>query len=299
MEIKYIDRESSKTCVEKVYGDKGIKLLYNSLPGKLISPLLANRLISKLYGGSQDSAKSKEKINPFIKKFNIDIEEYLPQEGRAKDDPYGSFNQFFIRRFKDGVRPFSVDEQDFCAPCEARYYAYKSLTEQDKIPVKGKHWNSHAILGNNSWAEKFDKGPALLARLCPVDYHRFHFPVDGKIITSYAVTGAFHSVNPIALKANSKILSENERYVTIFETKEFGQVAYVEVGAMMVGKIVQTHKESNFKKGQEKGYFLFGGRTVIVFGEKGRWSPDQDILDNTKNGVETFIKLGATLGRKL
>jgi len=298
MEIKYVDRELSETCVEKVYGDKGIEFLYNSLPGNLISPVLAKKFVSKLYGGRQDSPSSKNKILPFIRKFNIEIEEYLPEEGRSKDDPYSSFNQFFIRRFKEGQRHFSVVDNDFSAPCEARYFAYSSLGEGDEIPVKGKYWNSHALLGNKKWAEEFDGGPALLARLCPVDYHRFHYPVDGKRVDSYPVHGKFHSVNPIALKANAKILCENERFVTIFETKDFGNIAYVEVGAMMVGKIVQTHKADNFKKGDEKGYFLFGGSTVIIFGEPGRWSPDQDILENTNNGIETFIKLGATLGQK-
>ena len=108
------------------------------------------------------------------------------------------------------------------------------------------------------------------------------FPDAGKIIEDYAVSGAFHSVNPIALKANQHIFKDNERYVSILETENFGKLAYVEVGAMMVGKIVQSHVEKSFKKGDEKGYFLFGGSTVIVFGQKGKWSPSADILEYEK-----------------
>ena len=225
------------------------------------------------------------------------MDEFLPEEGRKESDPYSSFNQFFIRRFKEGRRPFSNNGDDFCSPCEARYYAYDSLADDDEIPVKGSLWNASALLRNDTLAKDFEGGPALLARLCPVDYHRFHFPDAGKITEDYAVSGAFHSVNPIALKANQHIFKDNERYVSILETENFGKLAYVEVGAMMVGKIVQSHVEKSFKKGDEKGYFLFGGSTVIVFGQKGKWSPSTDILENTKNGIETYVKLGATIGK--
>jgi phosphatidylserine decarboxylase len=299
MEIKFIDRENSKECTEKVYGDKAIELLYETLPGKFISGLLASKMISQIYGGQQDSRSSKKKISPFISNYNINMEEFLPEEGRDTSDPYSSFNQFFIRRFKQGKRVFAEETSQFSSPCEARYFAYEELSESDSIPVKGSLWNAKALLKNDEWAKYFDNGPALLARLCPVDYHRFHFPDSGKVLDSYPIPGAFHSVNPIALKANQKIFKENERFVSILDTENFGKIAYVEVGAMMVGKIIQSTSLENFKKGDEKGYFLFGGSTVIVFGEKGKWSPSRDILVNTKKGIETYVKLGSTLGHAI
>ena len=89
-----------------------------------------------------------------------------------------------------------------------------------------------------------------------------------------------------------------KRHVTILETKNFGRIAYVEVGAMMVGKIVQTHEKVNFMRGQEKGYFLFGGSTVIVLGQKGAWEPSQDIQKWTSKGLEVFfLKLGSSVGK--
>ena len=91
----------------------------------------------------------------------------------------------------------------------------------------------------------------------------------------------------------------NEREVTILETEHFGKLAYVEVGATCVGKIQQTHQGSTFERGDEKGMFLFGGSTVIVLGEPGRWAIDQRILDYTNEGVETYIKMGQTLGNVL
>ncbi|MDH5581098.1 MAG: phosphatidylserine decarboxylase, partial [Bdellovibrionales bacterium] len=82
------------------------------------------------------------------------------------------------------------------------------------------------------------------------------------------------------------------RHVTILDTKNFGRIAYVEVGATMVGKIIQNYKGKTFTRGQEKGMFLFGASTVMVYGEKGLWKPSQDILEHTHNGLEVLIQLG-------
>lgn len=136
----------------------------------------------------------------------------------------------------------------------------------------------------------------LLARLCPVDYHRFHFPDGGRVRESYHVSGRLHSVNPAALKYRGDIFATNERQVSLFESLHFGRLALIEVGALCVGKIVQTYEGSEaVRRGQEKGYFLFGGSTVIVLGEKGAWSPDADILEKTEQGLETWVKLGEGL----
>ena len=223
------------------------------------------------------------------------MDEYLPEDGRTNLDPYSTFNNFFIRRFKEEARTFEKEANLLPAPCEARYFGFESLKDEDTIPVKGRFWSPKALLNSEKWASEFEQGPALLARLCPVDYHRFHFPDDGEVLDSFRVSGKFHSVNPLALKANDKIFQENERQVSILETKNFGKLAYIEVGAMMVGKIVQTYEGNSFTRGQEKGYFLFGGSTVIVFGQKGLWKPDQDILEKTSDSMETYIKLGSSI----
>ena len=155
------------------------------------------------------------------------------------------------------------------------------------------------LVAKEKWAETFSEGPLVVARLCPVDYHRYHYPDDGLVLESYRVPGILHSVNPIALKQKSEIFLKNERQVSILETKNFGKLAYIEVGATCVGKIIQSSKSKNFSRGEEKGYFLFGGSTVILLGEKGAWTPSQDILDWTLKGTEVYLKLGQEMGRKL
>jgi phosphatidylserine decarboxylase len=301
LEIKYYNRITNKIEQEIVYGDKFIEWLYKTPSGKNFSHLICKAPISKIYGAIQDLAFSQKKINPFIKNFNINMNDYLPEEGRNIESPYSTFNQFFIRRFKNGKRPIVANVNEMAAFAEARYYGYENLLSNETIPVKGVNLSSSNLLNHSKWSDLFFEGPLCLARLCPVDYHRFHYPDDGIVLDNYRIHGDFHSVNPLALKAKEDIFITNERHVTILETKNFGKLAYIEVGATCVGKIIQSkplfHNQS-FKKGEEKGYFLFGGSTVIVLGEKGKWKPADDIIKNTKNGIETYLHLGTTVATR-
>jgi phosphatidylserine decarboxylase len=298
MEIQFFNHHTKRIETEKVYGDQLIEWLYQSDTGQILSHFLCKAPLSKLYGLLQDMSTSAKKIKPFVKNYQINLDDFTPEEGRDNSEPYSSFNQFFIRRFKDGKRPFPVEQNQLGAFAEARYFGYKNVSENETYPVKGHYLSSEELLANSKWQETFANGPLLLARLCPVDYHRFHYPDDGIILDDYRVPGAFHSVNPLALKAKPDIFITNERHVSILETKHFGKLAYIEVGAICVGKIVQTKpllKNSEFKKGEEKGYFLFGGSTVIVIGEKGKWTPHAEILENTAKGVETYFHLGTNV----
>ena len=299
MEIMYFNRISNKVEVEKVYGDGAVRWLYHSGIGKLFQRLFCTAPISGMYGVLQDSAASANKIPGFIKNYNINMDDYLPEDGRTMENPYSSFNQFFIRRFKQGRRPIEQTPTLMPAFSEARYFAYESMTDAAQIPVKGQYMSAKALLAHSEWEDVFDQGPLLLARLCPVDYHRFHYPDSGKVLDFYELHGAYHSVNPIALKERPEIFMINERAVTILQTENFGKFAYIEVGATMVGKIIQSTDLKDFKRGDEKGYFLFGGSTVIVLGEKGKWKPTDDLIKHTQGGMETWVPLGQKIAEKL
>ena len=300
-EIQYFNRSKGKVEVEKVYGDKWVKLIYTGVAGKVLAPVFASKFLSKAYGLMQNNMLTQLKVPKFVKNFNIDLSEYQPGSVQVDNQElsYKNFNEFFIRKFKKGKRKFVSEESEMPAFCEARYYAYDSINDDLKVPVKGKFLNAIDLIDDPDLAAPFVGGPLLLARLCPVDYHRYHYPDHGKTTKSFSVHGEFHSVNPIALEVKEDIFIKNERRVSILETKNFGKLAYIEVGAVMVGKIIQTHDElKSFRRGQEKGYFLFGGSTVIVLGEPGLWSPSEDMLENTKNGMETYIKLGECVANK-
>jgi phosphatidylserine decarboxylase len=292
MEVKYFSRVTGKIENEKVYGANAVKWLYENPFAKAISPLICKAPLSKLYGEIQNTSWSKSKINPFIKDFDIPMNDFLPKDGK-----FQNFNEFFIRKFRPGKRTFVENPKEMGAFAEARYFGYESMTADKKIPVKGSFLSSESLLENSEFANIFKNGPLLLARLCPVDYHRFHFPDNGSVITDYRINGLFHSVNPLALKKNPEIFIQNERHVTILNTENFGKLAYIEVGAICVGKIIQTNTlfpGMTFNKGDEKGYFLFGGSTVIVLGENGKWKPSSDILENTNKGIETYLQLGTS-----
>lgn len=298
MEIQFFNHHTKKVETEKVYGDQLIEWLYKSNSGQLLSHFLCKAPLSKLYGAFQNTGLSAKKIESFVKNYKINLDDFLPEEGLDAYSPYSNFNQFFIRRFKPGKRPFSAAENELGAFAEARYFGYSSIKEEETYPVKGHFLSASELLSDSKWSDTFAEGPLLLARLCPVDYHRFHYPDRGTILDEFRVPGLYHSVNPLALRAKQDIFITNERHVTILETEHFGKLAYIEVGAICVGKIVQTNplvQGAKFKKGDEKGFFLFGGSTVIVIGEKGKWVPHTEILDNTKKGMETYFHLGTTV----
>ena len=295
-EIHFIDRETKKIKKEKVYGQWFLDLIYSNFFGRKLRFLFTNRLFSSFYGFFQNLPLSQIKYETFINKYNINMEEFKLDQPNDKV-PYKTFNHFFIRKFKEGKRPFALGPHILPAFAEGRYLVYPEINDSIHFPIKGTYLKASDFLGQyNSWGHYFQNGSLIITRLCPVDYHRFHFPDDGKIIKSYRVSGPLHSVNPIGIQHNQKLYLKNERHVNLLETKNFGKMAFIEVGAICVGKIIQTKKESEFKKGEEKGYFLFGGSSLLVFLEKNQVIFDQDIIQNTHNQKETYIKLGSKMG---
>jgi phosphatidylserine decarboxylase len=245
-EIVFWNRENKRVETENVYGDKLLRLVYETAPGKTFAnQLLARPFLSQAIGVYQDSFLSRYAIEEFIKKYQIKMDEYESKSFR-------SFNDFFIRKFKHGMRPFVQSVTAMPAFAEARYFAYESSRQFSELPIKGKLLAPEKVLGSKEIAEAFVGGPVLLARLCPVDYHRFHFPDHGEIEKHFSLGTQYHSVNPVAIKARPDVFAVNERQVSILNTKNFGKLAYVEVGAMCVGKIVQSHPLNKpFSRGDE------------------------------------------------
>jgi phosphatidylserine decarboxylase len=297
------DRKSQQMITEKIFGESGVRLLYENPIGSAIeSRLLSGKWFSKAYGAYQSSPFSQRAVEPFVRAFEIPMDQYEP-------GPFRTFNDFFIRKFKPGLRPFEAENSRFSAPAEGRYLVFPSVTETTALPVKGATLNGPALLGGHIREGDrpvglrgvdlsiFNGGPGFIARLCPVDYHRFHFPESGRILARARLHGPLHSVNPIALAHRSDLLFRNEREVTILETKNFGQIAYVEVGAICVGKIIQSFPGSReFRRGEEKGYFLFGGSTVIVLAEPGRLEFDRDLVEKSASGQECLVRIGEGIG---
>jgi phosphatidylserine decarboxylase len=260
---------------------------YASRPRRSLTQWLeSRRLYDWLIAAYQNSRWSAREIAPFISKHHIDMSEFKP-------GPYGSFAEFFDREFLPGARRFPAAPEQMGAFSEARYFAWNKLASDQEFPVKGHSLSAAHILGSEQRAEPYVGGPVLLARLAPVDYHHNHYPDHGTTLDHAWIGGPLWTVNQHALQHQEDILFRNHRQVNILKTRHFGQLAFVEVGAMSVGRIQQVHPlDRPFSRGNEKSVFKFGGSAIVVFGQAGSWEPAPDLIENTRKGIETLVRLG-------
>ncbi len=235
---------------------------------------------------------SRFKVKPFIRSFSIDTSEFL--EGV---DSFACFNDFFTRKLNLQCRPMVAGKRVMAMPADARYLVVPRLDRAESFWVKGKEFSVQTLLHSASLAKRYGQGAMAIARLCPVDYHRFHFPCDCLAGSPEPIAGPLYSVNPIALKRNGQILSENKRIVTQLHTEAFGTVLYIEVGATYVGSIHQTFTPGqDYRKGDEKGYFSFGGSCLILLFEPDKIVFDQDLIEFSSKKIEVRGLLGDSLG---
>jgi phosphatidylserine decarboxylase len=289
--IQYIERQSGQMKVEKVPGEYWLHWLYYHPVGQLgLETMVKKKFLSDWYGKQMDKASSKEKIDEFVFEYEIPMEDYVEQE-------YSSFNEFFYRKLKPGARTINQDSLVLISPADGKVLAYPNINEQDFI-VKGYRFNLNSYLQNDSLAHVFKDAALYIIRLCPTDYHRYHFPVTGKIVQSKNVEGDYYSVSPIALRKKVELITMNKRDYSVIRSREFGDIIYSEVAATMVGSMVDTYEDENVLKGEEKGYFKFGGSTIILILHSDSIQIDADIEQNTQNYFETEIKMGEQIGVK-
>jgi phosphatidylserine decarboxylase len=278
------DRKSGKLTQELMPDSPAT---YESRPHRsLVNLLQSHPAYDWLVSMYQNTRLSARKIEPFIRKHHIDMAQFEP-------GPYRTYAAFFERRFKPGVRRFPEEMPVVGAFAEARYFGWKRVQPDQSFPIKGNSLNARDLLGNEERARPFKGGPVILARLAPVDYHHLHYPDDGETLEHASLGNRLWTVNRNALQNQPDILFRNERKVQILRTRNFGLLGFAEIGALSVGRIVQTHPLGRpFRRGSEKSVFRFGGSAVVMFGEPGAWSPSEDILKKTSEGIETFVRLG-------
>ena len=242
-----------------------------------------------------NQAKSREKIVPFIDQFGLEADEFV-----CGVNEFANFNEFFARKLKPSARPVDPDPDAITFPADGRHLCVPDLSRCDGLFVKGEMFDLATLLGDEALVKRFAGGSLLLSRLCPVDYHRFHFPVAGIPAATRLINGPLYSVNPIALRQNIEILATNKRCLTQLETESLGTVLLIEVGATCVGSIHQTYDASlPVAKGDEKGYFKFGGSSTIVIFEPGRVAFAPDLLEQSSRHRELFAKMGDVMGHRV
>ena len=265
-----------------------LKKLYGTFLGRCALKILVCKFVSDLGGWYMNSSLSKRRIAPFIKENKIDMSQYEQRE-------FKSYNDFFTRKIVDGKRPFLADDNVLISPADSKLSCYK-IDQDSRFMIKDTRYSLGELLEDDELAKEYMNGYWMIFRLTVDDYHRYSFIDDGKIIKSKYIPGIFHTVNPIA-NDYYPIYKQNSRNYTIIDSKNFGMMIQMEVGAMMVGKIV-NHNKKYCLKGEEKGYFEFGGSTVIILLKENQVVIDNDIIENTNKNKETVVKLGETIGRK-
>ncbi|WP_294156100.1 phosphatidylserine decarboxylase [uncultured Clostridium sp.] len=293
--IQIYDRNSKSYEEELIAGKKYIEWTYESPAGKKITELIAKRKVfSKLYGMYCDTKHSAKKIPSFVKDFNIDMN--LAQK---KTNEFKSFNDFFVRKLVPEARPIDKNPDVLVSPGDGRLTVYENISLDNIVQIKNMTYSLKELINDHSIAEKYSEGVCMILRLCPTDYHRFHFVDSGIPTETHAIKGYYYSVNPIALNSVPKLFCENKREWSILHSDNFGDILTIEVGATCVGSIIQTYiPDKKVNKGDEKGYFKFGGSTTILFFEKDKIKIDSDILEQSKIGFECKVNCGEHIGVK-
>jgi phosphatidylserine decarboxylase len=291
-QIRLYDRRRGTLGTELVCGRRGMALIYGTAPGRLLAErVLCRPWVSRLYGWLQRRPRSRRRIAPFVAQYGVDLSEAVVPAGG-----YRSFNDFFIRRLRPDARPLDLNPRRLIAPADSRLQVF-TIREQTWINIKGSSVTLPRMLGIDRLDTNFEGGLALVFRLAPSDYHRFGYIAGGRQAAVCTVGGPLHSVNPMALRHKPDIHFSNQRQWCRIENRLLGSVLQVEVGAMLVGSIVQHQPQGGTcHRGHEKGYFQFGGSTVIVLLEPHRVQVDADIVEHSGRGIETMVRYGEAVG---
>lgn len=292
--IRYYHRHRDQLETEQVYGERSLRWAYGNPLGKLALHAFVKRpLFSRWFGHRMNRPASAAKIAPFIRDYGLD-----PAEFADPPESFRNFNEFFYRRLDPAARPIDPDPASLVFPADGRHLGFPRAGDIDSVFVKGQSFDLPRLLGDPALAARYAAGPLVLSRLCPVDYHRYHFPASGIASQSRLINGPLFSVSPISLRLRLACLWENKRVITTLQSPSAGTVLIIEIGATCVGSIHQTFEPgSEVSKGDEKGYFAFGGSSVITLFEPGRVQLADDLLEWSSQNTELYARMGTSLGR--
>ncbi len=293
--ITLLNRHTGRMETERVYGEKWLRRIYGNPLGKLTLHTVVKRaLFSKLYGWAMDRPSSARRVAPFVKAFGLDPVEFADSDLNS----YRTFNDFFYRKLKAGARPVDPRAEMAVLPADGRHLGFQDVSKIKGIYAKGQTFDIPELVGDRALGARYAGGTVVCSRLCPVDYHRFHFPVAGTPHAAVPISGLLYSVNPIALRRCAAYLWKNKRQRVTIDAGAFGLVTIVAVGATNVGTIIETYVPGQpMAKGDEKGYFRFGGSYVATLFEPGRIRLEADLAQAGESGIELYARVGSALGR--
>lgn len=292
------DRITGQIFEEKMrtYIRIGIRLIYALGPVEMrrFQNLLKQYTLRS--GIKYSSPTSAENIQPFVKFHNLDMSEVLEPVQNFK-----TFNEFFYRKLKPDARPCenSAEPRTVVSMADCRLTTFETVKNATELWIKGKNFTIEQLIGSTypSLAKNYINGSIVIFRLAPQDYHRVHSPVNGIMGQPKHIPGEYFSVNPMAVRSHLDVFGENARTVFPIESKEFGTVLVVMVGAMMVGScVVEAEEGQELHRADDIGYFKFGGSTVVLLFEPGKFVADSDLQANSNSRIETCVKVGMSIG---
>ena len=267
----------------------GLKYCYCTRLGKPARSIMTNPFITALMGAYMDTRLSTKRIEGFVRRNGIDMSEYV-------ECGYRCFNDFFTRSIKPGARPVSFDPDVLISPCDGYMSAYR-ISSDSVFSIKDSYYNVEDLVGGSEIAQEYLSGTCLVLRLGVENYHRYCYIDDGFKSRNYHIPGRYHPVQPIVVRKHP-VFIQNTREYTVLYTKNFGIVTQIEVGACLVGRICNHHEAGVIRRGEEKGYFCFGGSTIVLLFKEGAVNIPQEVFDATSEGKEAIVKYGEAIGRK-
>lgn len=288
------DRDTGVILEEKIsaHVKVGLRIIYNGKgkESKKFRNLL--KTLSIRQGKKFDDPTSVKQIESFIKFHHLDMSQCL-------DTTYGTFNEFFYRKLKPGSRTVENKSPKYMvSPADSRLTVFPSIEKSKEIWIKSSKFTINRLTkGYNNDRYNNSNTSMAIFRLAPQDYHRFHCPCDVTVGKPINIDGEYYTVNPMAIRSELDVFGENIRTIIPMKSAEFGNFLMIAVGAMMVGSIVLTCKEGDhIAKGEEVGYFKFGGSTIILLVPGNNIEFDSDLINNTTEQIETLVKVGMSLG---
>jgi phosphatidylserine decarboxylase len=292
--ILLYNRKTRSLEEEAIFEKDVMEFFYGSRLGFFATEFLfKHKWATELYARLQRGPGSKPKIRKFVERHGVNLDEL-----ERPIESFNTFNEFFIRRLKSSARPIDSDPASLISIADCRLSAYP-IDEDAVYPVKAGSFTIARLLCNEEMAARYSGGLCLIFRLAPVDYHRFGYVDDCEQSPVERVNGFYRSVHPLSLRKMKAVFTENRREYCALKTANFGEVIHIDVGATGVGRIVQHHPGGGrFRRGEEKGYFEFGGSTVILLLKPGVAKIDNDIAEYSARGVETIVRYGERIGAK-
>ncbi|KAG2202761.1 hypothetical protein INT47_004785 [Mucor saturninus] len=284
-----------------IYTRIGMHLLFGGYyRGKVVGSSVMHSLFLKetlRQGLYFTQPESVNQIPSFVQHYTIEMDNYVI----SNISDYTNFNEFFTRAILPEKRPIAQleDENIIVSSADSRLNVFTSIDAATELWIKGKNFTLAHLLQDETLAEELEGGSMAIFRLAPQDYHRFHIPTKGTIQSVTPIAGTYYTVNPCTVNEELDVFTDNHRSITKVKSHHGFHYGFVSIGALLVGSIVMTHAEpqKELEKGQEMGYFQYGGSTVIVVFPKDTVAWDEDLLDNSNKSIETLVQMGEKIGR--